>query len=133
MAHFFSQKSTFDTSMQVINAGAAVFAMTQIIMEPSTSWRFSFDLLTHVLSFIALRDKDNFFTRCAVAGVNCARMGAIYADATGQRELGIHDVLDLLFHGINAPVIIFGTGVVDDDDNTSVVSVSESSSVVKSR
>ncbi|MFJ1268373.1 hypothetical protein ACD661_07375 [Legionella lytica] len=40
MPTFFQQKSTYDTTMQVVNGVAAVLAIGQMIADPSTSWRF---------------------------------------------------------------------------------------------
>lgn len=101
MFTLFSQESSFDKTMQILNAGALTLAAVQMIMDPSTSFRFGFDLATHGLTILAFKNKDNFWGRLATSGANCARLGAIYADATSQGVFGAAEVADVVLHSVN--------------------------------
>lgn len=101
MFTFFSQESYFDITMQIFNTGALTLAAVQMVMDPSTSFRFGFDLATHGLTIIAFKNKDNFWGRLAASGANCARLGAIYADTTRQGEFGFADAADAVLHSTN--------------------------------
>ncbi|WP_133135938.1 hypothetical protein [Legionella rowbothamii] len=101
MFTFFSQESSFDQTMQILNAGALTLAAVQMIVDPSTSFRFGFDLAIHGLTIIAFRNKDNFWGRLAASGANCARLGAIYADATSQGVFGVAEAADVVLHSTN--------------------------------
>ncbi len=118
MFTFFSQDSSFDKTMQVLNTGALTLAAIQMIMDPSTSFRFGFDLATHGLTVIAFRNKDTFWGRLAASGANCARLGAIYADATGQGLFGIAEVADAVLHSANVVGTLLSGSYESKPENT---------------
>lgn len=88
--------------MQFVNGVAAVLAIGQMIADPSTSWRFGLDLVTHGLSIYAFDNKDNIWGRIAAHGVNCARLGAIYADG----QFGLVEAADTVLHVVNAAGVL---------------------------
>lgn len=101
MFGFFNKEDRANDTMQTINVVAATLATIRMVQDPSTVWRFGFDLAVHGITFIALRYQGNLLPNLAGAGLNCARLGAIYADATSLGEFGGPELADVLLHSAN--------------------------------
>lgn len=101
--------------MQILNAGALTLAAVQMIMDPSTSFRFGFDLATRGLTITAFRNKDTFWGRLAASGANCARLG----DATSQGVFGVAEVADVALHSTNVVGTLLSGSYEQNPETTS--------------
>lgn len=105
---FFNQKSTAQAAMQAFNGAAFALAAVQIAINSSQIWRFGLDLAVHGLTFIALQGNNNDCSRLFAAGANFARLGAIYADATGNGPFGLAETADTILHAANTAFTAMG-------------------------
>ncbi|MDI9818140.1 MULTISPECIES: hypothetical protein [unclassified Legionella] len=103
----FNQRSVCSAALQVANIAAITAAAGKLLTDPEASVsEFGLDILTHVVSYMALGDNADALTVIGAGYVNAARMGAIYAGlASGVSSVPLAvNIVDGLVHLMNIAV-----------------------------
>lgn len=80
---FFNTRSEARTIMQLCNIVAMGAATYELMTNPEASVaEMGFAMATYLASHAALRDRAGVFSDIGSVGINCMRLGAIYASTT---------------------------------------------------